>query len=173
MFTGCETQRLTYKLMHEMNLQTDKQLSIWSELLYWENVSTEKYLHCHIYAPITAFVTFTPRTLTWQSLDLVQCHLKDHSYSERKPGAGVTWYFHSLRILTPRERCNFFFIQEKQQRIGTLKVTSSYHQVTFYIVQNRCKYNINWGVHLYKSGGYAHSLHSPHVLPMRESQHVS
>ena len=39
--------------------------------------------HCHIYVPITAFVTFTPykfdcapRTLTWQSLDLVQCHLK-------------------------------------------------------------------------------------------------
>ena len=46
-----------------------------------------KYLctshHCHIYAPITAFITFTPykfdgapRTLTWQSLDLVQCHLE-------------------------------------------------------------------------------------------------
>ena len=39
--------------------------------------------HCHIYAPITAFVTFTPykfhgapRTLTCQSLDLVQCHLQ-------------------------------------------------------------------------------------------------
>ena len=38
--------------------------------------------HCHIYAPVTAFVTFTPykfddapRTLTWQSLYLVQCHL--------------------------------------------------------------------------------------------------
>ena len=37
---------------------------------------------CPIYVPITAFVTFTPykfdgapRTLTWQSLDLVQCHL--------------------------------------------------------------------------------------------------
>ena len=38
---------------------------------------------CHIYAPITAFVKFTPykcdgapQTLTWQSLDLVQCHLQ-------------------------------------------------------------------------------------------------
>ena len=38
--------------------------------------------HCHIYAPITAFVTFTPykfhgapRTLTWQSRDLVRCNL--------------------------------------------------------------------------------------------------
>ena len=48
--------------------------------------------HCHIYAPITAFVTFTPykfgaapRTLTWQSLDLVQCHL------ELWPGNHLIW----------------------------------------------------------------------------------
>ena len=42
--------------------------------------------HCHIYAPIAAFVAFTPykfdgapRTLTWQSLDLVQWCVVDCS----------------------------------------------------------------------------------------------
>ena len=47
-----------------------------------QSICTSHY--CHIYAPISAFVTFTPykfdnapQTLTWQSLDLVQCHLHD------------------------------------------------------------------------------------------------
>ena len=48
--------------------------------------------HCHIYAPITAFVTFTPykfhgapRTLTWQSCDLVRCNLYGLTASNNFP----------------------------------------------------------------------------------------
>ena len=54
--------------------------SYWVHRVDVKSVCTSR--HCHIYAPITAFVTFTPInftvyvTLTWQSLDLVQCHLQ-------------------------------------------------------------------------------------------------
>ena len=53
--------------------------------------------HYHIYAPITAFVTFTPykfdgapRTLTWQLLDFVQRHLHN-SCSVLNLGLCVTY----------------------------------------------------------------------------------